>query len=143
LSTEVAQQIGRDVAVGARPPAARRFPRISLIWVPVLPFFLFVTFFLLLPSLSIITGAIQDESGHYTGQYVRTLFDPAYRDAYWQSIKISVATSLTGGIFGLLVAYAAVKEGAPRWIPPYRKAETDRTGPECSPIRRPKPRGCR
>jgi putative spermidine/putrescine transport system permease protein len=54
--------------------------------------------------------------GGYTADHVRTVFDPEYRDAFWSSIKLSVITALTGGIFGLFVAYAAVKEGSPRWI---------------------------
>ncbi|HLJ67455.1 MAG TPA: ABC transporter permease subunit [Chloroflexota bacterium] len=99
-------------------PAPRRLlGKLSLTWLPVAPFFLYVTIFMLLPSLSIVQGAFSKSTGSgYTLDHVRTLFDPQYRDAFWTSIKLSVATALTGGIFGLFVAYAAVKEGAPRWI---------------------------
>jgi putative spermidine/putrescine transport system permease protein len=88
----------------------------SLVWLPVVPFFAYVTLFLLLPSLAVAFGAFQKPGGGYTLQHVRTLFDSQYRDAYWTSIQISVATALTGGIIGLFVAYSATKEGAPGWI---------------------------
>jgi len=85
-------------------------------WLAVLPFFVYVTAFLLLPTIWLAIGAFQTDSGHYTLDNVRTLFRPENRDAYWTSIKLSVTTALTGGIFGLFVAYSAVKEGAPGWI---------------------------
>ncbi|HKP19756.1 MAG TPA: ABC transporter permease subunit [Gaiellaceae bacterium] len=39
-----------------------------------------------------------------------------FRDAYWTSIEISLVTALLGALFGLLIAYAAIREGTPRWI---------------------------
>jgi putative spermidine/putrescine transport system permease protein len=111
--SEVAQDIPAVVPV--RSP--RRFAwRVSLAWLPVVPFFLYVLVFLLLPTLYLAFGAFQNASGGYTLHQVRTLFDPEYRDAYWTSIEISAATALTGGICGLFIAYAAVKEGSPGWI---------------------------
>jgi putative spermidine/putrescine transport system permease protein len=98
-------------------PRARRFPiRLSWSWLPVLPFFLYVAIFLLLPTVWLAVGAFQDSAGNYTSDNVSTVLRPENRDAYWQSIKLSVTTALTGGIFGLFIAYAAVKEGSPGWI---------------------------
>jgi putative spermidine/putrescine transport system permease protein len=90
----------------------------SFAWIGVVPFFLYVALFLLLPTLWLAIGAFQTEGGRLTLEHVRTLFQAQYVDAYLTSIKISLATALGGGLFGLFVAYAAVKEGAPRWIRP-------------------------
>jgi putative spermidine/putrescine transport system permease protein len=93
-----------------------RLKRVSLVWLPVVPFFAYVTIFLLLPSLSIVQGAFTKPEGGYTLDHVRTIFDPQYRDAFSTSIRLSLVTALTGGLFGLFVAYSAVKEGSPEWI---------------------------
>jgi putative spermidine/putrescine transport system permease protein len=90
----------------------------SFAWIGVVPFFLYVALFLLLPTLWLAIGAFQTEGGRFTLEHVRTLFQAQYVDAYLTSVKISLATALGGGLFGLFVAYAAVKEGAPRWIRP-------------------------
>lgn len=93
--------------------AARRR---SFAWVGVVPFFAYVGVFLILPTIWLAVGAFQTDSGSFTMRYVQELFQEQYINAYLTSIKISVVTALGGGIFGLFVAYAAVKEGAPPWI---------------------------
>ena len=47
---------------------------------------------------------------------VRLLFDHPYSDAYKTSIEVSLVTALIGGIAGLFIAYAAIRDGTPRWI---------------------------
>jgi putative spermidine/putrescine transport system permease protein len=47
---------------------------------------------------------------------VRLLFEHPYIDAFKTSIEISVVTALLGGIVGLFVAYAALRDGTPAWI---------------------------
>ncbi|MGI8420977.1 MAG: acriflavin resistance protein, partial [Gaiellaceae bacterium] len=41
---------------------------------------------------------------------------PNLRSAYKTSIEISLVTAVLGAVFGLLIAYAAIREGTPRWI---------------------------
>ncbi len=41
---------------------------------------------------------------------------PPYIDAFKTSIEISGTTALIGGAVGLAVAYAAIREGTPRWV---------------------------
>ncbi len=94
------------------------FRRRSLVWIGLVPFFLYVAVFLLLPTVGLALGAFQDASNRFTLANVQQIFQPQYLDAYLTSTKLSLATALTGGIFGLFVTYAAVKEGAPRWIRP-------------------------
>src|SRR6516164_4447885 len=90
--------------------------RRSLAWVGVVPFFAYITVFLLLPTVSLAIGAFQTASGAWTLDHVRALFQPQYTDSFKTSIGLSVITALSGGLLGLLVAYAAVRDGAPRWL---------------------------
>ncbi len=90
----------------------------SLTWLGVAPFFAFVGLFLLLPSVSLVTGAFQNEAGGFTFENVRTLFEPQFLNAYKTSIALSALTAVLGGLFGLLLAYAALSEGTPRWVRP-------------------------
>jgi putative spermidine/putrescine transport system permease protein len=44
------------------------------------------------------------------------MFESPYIDAYKTSIEVSFVTALLGGIGGLAIAYAAIREGTPKWI---------------------------
>jgi putative spermidine/putrescine transport system permease protein len=43
---------------------------------------------------------------------------PEYRRAFQTSIELSIVTAVIGGALGLMIAYAAVRAGTPRWIRP-------------------------
>ena len=99
------------------PPRSRTVSRgRRWVWLGVAPFFIYTAAFLIYPAVSILVGAFQDEEGNVTTRLVRELFASGARDAYWTSVKISVITALLGGLFGLLLAYAAILGGLPRWI---------------------------
>ena len=109
ISTEAASQALRpDITSGRR--------RLPLAWVATLPFFAYTVAFLFLPAASVMVGAFQDKNDHATLSNVRLLFDHPYIDAYWGSLRISVVTATLGCVVGLFVAYAAIREGTPRWI---------------------------
>lgn len=98
-------------APGTRPP--RRLP---LTWLGILPFLIFVTLFLILPTAHIVIGAFQDRSGAFTLQNIRDLNTGTIPSSYWISVKISVASAALGCLIGFAMA-AAVSFGAvPRWI---------------------------
>ena len=86
----------------------------SWAWVGVLPFFIFVMAFLLLPSAAIFVGSFQNPQGQFTLDNLVGLLRPNIRRAYALSIQISAATALGGGLFGLLLAYAVTIGGLPR-----------------------------
>src|SRR3990172_12457218 len=86
-----------------RTPGPRRM---SWAWVGVLPFFIFVMAFLLLPSATIFVGSFQNPQGQFTMDNLAGLLRPNIRRAYALSIQISAATALGGGLFGFLLAYA-------------------------------------
>jgi putative spermidine/putrescine transport system permease protein len=86
------------------------------VWLGVVPFFLYTFLFLLYPAVSILLGAFQDQDGKITTKLVASLFQHGSLEAYWTSIKLSVVTALLGGLFGLLIAHAAIAGRLPRWV---------------------------
>jgi len=114
--TSGAQEAGSALPQAPSLPTRQR--KFSFAWLGVLPFFAYVATFLLVPSIWLVVGAFQTDSGAFTTVQVHTLFQQQYLDAYKTSIEISLASALIGGVCGLFVAYSAVKEGAPGWIRP-------------------------
>jgi putative spermidine/putrescine transport system permease protein len=101
-------------ALEARPARPKR----SWAWLGVVPFFLFTTLFLLIPSSTIVIRSFQNSLTHsFTFQNIVALFQTPYlMQAYWISIKLSIITSIGGGIFGFLLAYAAIRGSLPRFM---------------------------
>ena len=85
-------------------------------WLVVAPFFLFTILFILLPSISLLTRAFLSNEGKFTFLNFLGLFDPSILNAYWISIRISLATALVGGLLGFLMAYAITVGNLPRPI---------------------------
>ena len=90
--------------------------RLSLTWLPTLPFFAYTIAFLFVPAGAVMLGAFQDKADHATLANIRLLFQHPYIDAYKTSLEISLVTAVLGGIIGLLVAYAAIREGTPGFV---------------------------
>jgi putative spermidine/putrescine transport system permease protein len=83
----------------------------------VLPFFAYTLMFLIVPAGEVMVGALKSTDGGWTLDNMRGILEQAHlRNAFWQSIKISGVTALLGGLLGLLIAYAAIREGTPGWI---------------------------
>ncbi len=91
---------------------------LNLQWLGVLPFLLFATLFLILPTAYLMVGAFQNEAGHFTLANIRGLMDDNVLNAYWISFRISAASAVGGGIIGFLLAWAAVQGKLPEWIRP-------------------------
>ena len=82
----------------------------------LIPFAIFATMFLLLPTSYLFIGAFQDQSGHFTFGNIAKLFTPSVLNAYTLSIEISLASSVLGALLGTAVAWS-IKEGAlPNWV---------------------------
>jgi putative spermidine/putrescine transport system permease protein len=64
----------------------------------------------------VLVGAFEGTKGGATVSNVRLLFHHPYIDAYKTSIEISFVTAVIGGVCGLFIAFAAIREGTPRWI---------------------------
>ena len=85
-------------------------------WVATLPFFAYTLLFLFLPAASVLIGAFEQDKSGYTLANIREMFHQPYIGAYEGSIKLSLVTAVIGGIAGLFIAYAALREGTPKWI---------------------------
>jgi putative spermidine/putrescine transport system permease protein len=106
-------------AVKRDAPEARPAPhKMSWAWIGVMPFFLFAFFFLIYPSSTIAIRSFQNSQTHaFTFKNVLALFENQYLlQSYWISIKISLVTSIGGGLFGFLLAYSAIRGGLPSFM---------------------------
>ncbi|MFZ2098845.1 MAG: ABC transporter permease subunit [Anaerolineales bacterium] len=94
-----------------RPLAGKR----NLDWVGLVPFFLFVIFFLILPSLNIFIRSFQSlDTGGFTLENITTILSRSdLLNAYKASLSISLITAIGGSIFGFLLAYAICLGGLP------------------------------
>ncbi len=90
--------------------------RLPLTWLGVVPFFVFVGLFLLLPTLYIVVGAFRTPAGDFTFDNILALNTASIRSAYWVSIKISFWSALIGCIVGFAMAAAITVGGVPRAV---------------------------
>jgi putative spermidine/putrescine transport system permease protein len=100
---------------GATARPARRF---NWSFVGVLPFFLFALVFLVFPVGFLIVGSFQDsDNGNaLTLQNYADLTTPTVARAFANSVEISLTTAIMGAVFGLLLAYAVILGGLPRFL---------------------------
>jgi putative spermidine/putrescine transport system permease protein len=80
--------------------------RLSLTWVGVIPFGVYVGLFLLLPTAIVVFGAFVDKNGAFTlGNFSFLTQDYVVR-AFISSVILSVASALVGAVTGAVFAYA-------------------------------------
>jgi putative spermidine/putrescine transport system permease protein len=72
------------------------------------PFFAYVTVFLIIPTLVVVIGAFAGDNGGVTLSNVSALTDGYILDAFGRSILLSAVTAVIGAVFGALLAYALV-----------------------------------
>jgi putative spermidine/putrescine transport system permease protein len=85
-------------------------------WLGLAPFVIFVTLFLIMPTMRIVFGAFQNADGGFTLQNIADLNTASIRSAYWISIKLSIYSALLGGIIGFAIAAAIVFGKLPKGI---------------------------
>jgi putative spermidine/putrescine transport system permease protein len=99
-----------------RPVGARR-PWRPGPWVGLVPFFLFIGIFLILPTAIVALGAFQDAVGALTLKNIEVVATgPAYGSALVASIQLSIYTALLGAVFGALLAWAVAGSGPNGWL---------------------------
>jgi putative spermidine/putrescine transport system permease protein len=64
----------------------------------------------------VIVGAFKNAHGGATTDHIRQLVHEPYKHEYWLSIKISLITAGLGCLFGILIAYAVIRDGTPRFL---------------------------
>ncbi len=95
-------------------PATRL--HLPLTWLGLAPFALFVTLFLVLPTMHIVIGAFQTRDGSFTLQNIIDLNSGTIPSSYWISIKISAASAALGSLIGFGMAVVVVFGAVPRWV---------------------------
>ncbi len=85
-------------------------------WIGVLPFFLFILAFVVMPSTNLFAGAFLDQKGNFTLSNISVLMNPYVLKSFSISLQVSVITSIAGGLFGFFVAYAITIGKAPQWM---------------------------
>lgn len=96
------------VGDGAGSDRARRLRA----YLPMLPFFVYVTLFLLLPTAFVVLGAFQTEDGSFTLENIRVMLtESRYLQSFVRSIQLSLATALLGATLGGLLAWAVASGG--------------------------------
>ncbi|MCE9621521.1 MAG: ABC transporter permease subunit [Actinomycetia bacterium] len=99
---------------GANGPAAPR-KRFGWTWLGLLPFFAFLSIFLLLPTVGLIRKAfVANDSSYTTKGFTDAISTEGA--AFWNSFKISIITAILGVIFGTALAYAAATAKRPKWL---------------------------
>ncbi|MCE1236779.1 MAG: ABC transporter permease subunit [Hyphomicrobiales bacterium] len=102
--------------VAASAPQTFLRSRLVLNWLGVVPFLLFATLFLLLPTMNIVVGAFRNADGALTLDNIVALFTPSIRAAFWISIRLSLVTAVLGCLIGFAIAAAIVFGRMPAWV---------------------------
>jgi putative spermidine/putrescine transport system permease protein len=85
-------------------------------WLGVVPFALFAVAFIFWPAANLFIGAFQRLDGTFTLENIFGLAQPFILEAFSLTIWVSLVTAVGGGLFGFLLAYAAVMGGTPPWV---------------------------
>lgn len=84
-------------------------------WVGLVPFFTFVGLFLVVPTVAVFLRAFNagDDGGRTP---MRAVIDEPFRSYFVESIKLSVASAIVGGVLGIALALTVVRMQRPRWL---------------------------
>ncbi len=82
----------------------------------MLPFVAFITIFLFIPTGELIVGAFRTPNGAFTWSNIHDIFQAPYPQHFEFSLEVSGLSALIGGVFGFLVANAALHRAMPRGI---------------------------
>lgn len=85
-------------------------------WLGILPFLLFASLFLILPTLYIVVGAFRTADGTFTFDNILALNQPGILNAYWLSIRVSFYSAILGCAIGFGMAAAVTFGGVPRFL---------------------------
>ena len=109
------ERVADSLPVSGVRATASRAPR-NWAWLGLVPFLLFLTAFLLVPTVSVFSQALRDESGDLGLSSMVDAFSGQNRDAFLFSVRFSAWAALVGVVFGTLLASAASSITRPRWV---------------------------
>lgn len=93
-------------------------------WAGLAPWFGFTLLFLIAPLSYLIAGAFAGPDGP-TLAHMAGLAAPEIAQAFWLSVRLSLASALVGTVAGLFLAHALILGGLPVWL---RRAVTAFSG---------------
>ncbi len=76
-----------------------------------MPFLLFLAIFLIVPTITVLVGSVQDGEGGFTAGNLRALFSDAAISSLTNSVILSGSTALIGAVLGGILAYLIVSLG--------------------------------
>lgn len=85
-------------------------------WLGVLPFLAYVGVFLVYPTLVVVVGAFQDDTGRPSAANVRDVTRGVYLEVFVRSLELSAASALIGTVLGALLAWAVWAGRAEGWL---------------------------
>jgi putative spermidine/putrescine transport system permease protein len=97
----------------ARPTEGGR--RLSVSWLGVAPFFVYVGLFLLLPTAIVVVGSMTAPGGGFSLTNFAGINKPYMVKAFSLSLSVSAVSAVAGAFFGAVLAYAVVT-GNPRGL---------------------------
>lgn len=84
-------------------------------WLGAAPLLVFLAVFLVIPiAANILTSFIVD--GRFSLSAMALLLEPQYRDAFVQTINLSLLTAGIGGALGFILAWALATGSKPAWL---------------------------
>jgi putative spermidine/putrescine transport system permease protein len=84
--------------------------------VGLLPFLGFVLVFLIVPTVTVVVGAFQDEAGGFSLEKIRALGGETAVAALRESIVLSLSSAAIGAFLGALLAYLIVTAPPTSWL---------------------------
>ena len=102
-------QVQYSRAGSANRRAGSRYWRSKSAYLGVIPFFLFAAVFLFYPTLNVVMGAFRDQKNKFSTEILFGLLESTTaRNAFFNSLEISIKTAAAGAILGALFAWALV-----------------------------------
>ncbi|MBP1326525.1 putative spermidine/putrescine transport system permease protein [Leucobacter exalbidus] len=106
----------QPAAAGAAPAAPRWRLRAAVNALGTLPYFLFIGVFLVVPVIVTTAKAFIGAEGEFTLANFAALGEAQYRNAFMNSINLSLVTSVIGAIVGLVLGWALINLRGPAWL---------------------------
>ena len=103
--------VAATTKTGARPSRAGRRPPTPA-WVGTVPFFAYVAIFLIWPTGIVVVDALKNPNGTWAFSNLSEFGNPLVRGYFIGSLKLCLISSVTGAVFGAILAYA-VASGDP------------------------------
>jgi putative spermidine/putrescine transport system permease protein len=106
--------VATATATGARPSlrAGRRPP---LAWIGTVPFFAYVTLFMLLPTGIVVWDGIRSPSNGLALSNLKLLYNPVVRTYFTGTLELAAISAVAGAVLGAVLAYA-IASGNPNGI---------------------------